>query len=245
MAVFQPSHARLASTSKDWPSGQPPVIVPEVDQLGRWLWPENTESTARLLTVTGHRRKMLQAWVEDLIYAVVPPSDVEAPDQERLDRLQRFQQASFNLQVEEHFSRTKCERDRIIYSMIRCRNQAKLAELALAIREGEIEFAAAAIRHSEGPESAQGGRVGPVWPQAGHPELNRRLAEAKEGDLIGPFAVGDVHVLLRLDTRLITRLDEALQGQLIQELYNAWLNQQLTALEAGQSIEPIEYLPLS
>ena len=119
-----------------------------------------------------------------------------------------------------------------------------MAELALAIREGELDFAAAAIRHSEGPESAQGGRVGPIWPQAGHPELNRRLDQANEGDLIGPFNVGDVHVLLRLDTRITTRLDEALQGQLIEELYNEWLNRQLAALEAGESIEPIEYLPV-
>ena len=40
----------------------------------------------------------------------------------------------------------------------------------------------------------------------GHPELQIRLAKANEGDLIGPFAIGDMHVLLRLDTRITTRL---------------------------------------
>lgn len=243
MEVSHPPLGALIVPSGAWPGG-PPVIQPELDHLGRWRWPENTESTARLLTQTGRQRQMLQAWIEDLIAALVPQQELEDPEQERRERLQLFKQASFTLHVEEHFSRTKRERDRIIYSMIRCRNQAKVAELALAIREGDLDFAAAAIRHSEGPESAQGGRVGPIWPQAGHPELNRRLDQANEGDLIGPFNVGDVHVLLRLDTRITTRLDEALQAQLIEELYNEWLNRQLLALEAGESIEPIEYLPI-
>ena len=47
----------------------------------------------------------------------------------------------------------------------------RLEELSLAIREGELDFAAAAIRFSEGPESAQGGRIGPISPEAGYPEL--------------------------------------------------------------------------
>ena len=79
----------------------------------------------------------------------------------------------------------------------------------------------------------------------GHPELNSRLEQANEGDLIGPFPVGDVHVLLRLDTRITTRLDETLEGQLIEELYADWLQRQTSALLAGESIEPMEYLPAS
>ena len=52
-----------------------------------------------------------------------------------------------------------------------------------------------------------------------------------------------MHVLLRLDRRITTRLDERLQAQLLQELYDAWLDRQLSSLEAGDSIEPPEYLP--
>lgn len=79
----------------------------------------------------------------------------------------------------------------------------------------------------------------------GHPELNSRLEQANEGDLIGPFPIGDMYVLLRLDTRITTRLDEALQAQMIKELYADWLQRQVAALLAGESIEPMEYLPRS
>ena len=216
----------------------------------------------QLLRRSGRGRQLLEAWIENEICALVPLApereaelieafDLQLPLQPedlayaatRQERLQLFKRAAFTLHVEERFSRTKRQRDRIIYSMLRSVSAGRVAELALAIREGEIDFASAAIRWSEGPESAQGGRIGPISPDVGHPELNERLNQANEGDLIGPFPVGNMHVLLRLDTRITTRLDEALQQQLIDELYAEWLNRQVGALINGETMDPIEYLP--
>lgn len=224
------------------------TLAPQLDELGRWSWPDPDCECVRMMRRAGRFRMVLTTWLEEQIEALVDlPAEViqqaESPDALRQERLRRFRQAAFSLHVEEHFSRTKRDRDRIIYSILRCKSRPRLEELSLAIREGELDFAAAAIRYSEGPESAQGGRIGPISPDAGHPELKVRLAKANEGDLIGPFAIGDMHVLLRLDTRITTRLDEALQTQLLQELYNAWLDRQLQRLEVGDSIEPPEYIP--
>ena len=215
-----------------------------------------------LLRRGGRFRPLFEAWLEEAICAQVPLNaereaelieafSPEAPLQPedyayaatRHEKLLLFKRATFTLHVDERFSRTKRMRDRIIYSMLRSRNAARVAELALAIRENELDFAAAAIRWSEGPESAQGGRIGPISPEAGHPELNEKLNKANEGDLIGPFPVSDMHVLLRLDTRITTRLDEAMQQQLVEELYAEWLNAQIQTLLNGETIEPIEYLP--
>ena len=223
-------------------------LAPKLDNLGRWYWPDPDCECVRMMRRAGRFRMVLTIWLEEQIAAMVDlPADfiqqAESPDVLRKERLNRFRQSAFSLHVEEHFSRTKRDRDRIIYSMLRCKSRPRLEELSLAIREGELEFAAAAIRYSEGPESAQGGRIGPIPPDAGHPELKKMLANANEGELIGPFPIGDTHVLLRLDTRITTRLDDALQTQLIQELYDAWLDRQLSILEVGDSIEPPEYIP--
>jgi len=224
------------------------ALAPLVDDLGRWQWPDPDCECVRMMRRAGRFRLVLTTWLEQQIEALVDlPEEflqqAESPDVIRRERLRRFREAAFNLHVEEHFSRTKRNRDQIIYSMLRCKSRSRVEELSLAIREGELDFAAAAIRFSEGPESAQGGRIGPISPDAGHPELRERLSKANEGDLIGPFGIGDVHVLLRLDTRITTRLDEALQSQLLQELYDDWLDRQLCRLEAGDSIEPPEYIP--
>ena len=224
------------------------MLNPLVDELGRWHWPDPDCDCVRMMRRAGRLRIVLTTWLEQQIEGMVDlPEDflqqAESPEAIRQERMRRFREAAFSLHVEEHFSRTKRNRDLIIYSMLRCKSRSRLEELSLAIREGELDFAAAAIRFSEGPESAQGGRIGPISPEAGHPELTDRLAKANEGDLIGPFAIADVHVLLRLDTRITTRLDEGLQSQLLQELYDAWLDRQLSLLEVGDAIEPPEYIP--
>ena len=224
------------------------MLNPLVDDLGRWQWPDPDCECVRMMRRAGRLRIVLTTWLEQQIEGMVDlPEDflqqAESPEAIRQERMRRFREAAFSLHVEEHFSRTKRNRDLIIYSMLRCKSRSRLEELSLAIREGELDFAAAAIRFSEGPESAQGGRIGPISPEAGHPELTDRLAKANEGDLIGPFAIADVHVLLRLDTRITTRLDEGLQSQLLQELYDAWLDRQLSLLEVGDAIEPPEYIP--
>ena len=86
-------------------------------------------------------RVVLTSWLEEQIASLVElPSDViqqaESPEAIRKECLSRFRQAAFTLHVEEHFSRTKRERDRIIYSMLRCKSLSRLEELSLAIREG-------------------------------------------------------------------------------------------------------------
>ena len=224
------------------------LLDPLVDDSGRWKWPDPDCECVRMMRRSGKFRVVLTTWLEQQIEGLVDlPEDflnqAANPEVIRQERMRRFREAAFSLHVEEHFSRTKRDRDRIIYSMLRCKSRPRLEELFLAIREGEIDFAAAAIRFSEGPESAQGGRIGPISPDSGHPDLKNRLAKANEGDLIGPFAIGDVHVLLRLETRITTRLDEALQNKLLQELYDAWLERQLGFLETGDGIEPPEYIP--
>ncbi len=223
-------------------------LAPKLDELGRWTWPDPDCECVRMMRRAGSLRVVLTVWLEEQIAALVDlPADVinqaESPDAIREERLCRFRQAAFSLHVEEHFSRTKRNRDKIIFSMLRCKSRSRMEELSLAIREGELDFAAAAIRFSEGPESAQGGRIGPISPDVGNPVFAEKLAKANEGDLIGPFAIADTHVLLRLDTRITTRLDETLQNQLLQELYDAWLDRQLSSLEVGDSIEPPEYIP--
>ena len=224
------------------------LLAPLVDGLGRWQWPDPDCECIRMMRRSGRFRIVLTAWLEEQIEGLVDlPEELiqeaESPEFIRQERLRLFREAAFSLHVEEHFSRSKRERDQIIYSMLRCQSRPRLDELALAIREGDLDFAAAAIRFSEGPESAQGGRIGPISPNVGHPEIKRRLDQASEGDLIGPFSVANTNVLLRLDTRITTRLDDSLQAQILEELYAEWLERQLQALEVGDSIEPPEYIP--
>ena len=113
---------------------------------------------------------------------------------------------------------------------------SRIEELSFAIREGELDFAAAAIRYSEGPESAQGGRIDRS-PDAGHPELKGRLAKANEGDLIGLCHWRCSRLASARHTHHY-KVGRKATDQLLQELYKAWMDRQLSSLEVGDSIEP-------
>ena len=148
-----------------------------------------------LLRRSGRYSVVLESYIESLICEAVPLdpdlhsqlisdfSDLPFVSESEVsysstfkERLKFFKQFTFASQVEEYYFRTRSQRDQLIFSMIRTSNLSRLQELFVSIREGEVDFASAAIRWSEGPESAVGGRVGPILAsRAGHPELSKRL----------------------------------------------------------------------
>ena len=222
-----------------------------------------SDNSWTLLRQSGRARLVVEAWIEDQICQVVPldaeveskllddytPSFWEDPSDNlyvatRHRRIEEFKRSNFLLQVEEYFSRTRDQREQIVFSMIRTSSSSRIKELLLAIREGDLDFAAAAIRWSEGPESARGGRVGPIPAvHAGHPELRRRLEYAVEGQYVGPFTIDQTNVVLRLDKRIKARLDDDMQHLILEELYHNWMSRQISRLESGEIMDPIEYLP--
>ena len=110
------------------------VLAPKLDELGRWYWPDPECECVRMMRRTGRFRVVLTSWLEEQIAALVElPAEVvqqsESPDSIRNECLSRFRQAAFSLHVEEHFSRTKRDRDRIIYSMLRCKSLPRLKNL--------------------------------------------------------------------------------------------------------------------
>ena len=116
------------------------ALAPKLDALGRWIWPDPDCECVRMMRRSGRFRIVLTTWLEEQIAELVDlPADViqqcESPDAVRKECLSRFRKATFSLHVEEHYSRTKRNRDRIIYSMLRCKSRPLLEELSLGIRE--------------------------------------------------------------------------------------------------------------
>ena len=93
-------------------------LAPQLDSLGRWHWPDPDCECVRMLRRTGRFRQVLTAWLEEQITAMVQLSpervqQLENPEAIRQERLRLFREAAFSLHVEEHFSRSKRDRDRI------------------------------------------------------------------------------------------------------------------------------------
>ena len=187
------------------------------------LDPDDEETCAALLRAKGWTQ-------EDLRYFA-----------SKGERLNRFQQRVFNDEVEQHFLSRKLAHDQVTYSLIRVRDGDLAFELHQRLLEGEADFATLASRYSEGAERTSGGICGPVPFDQAHETVVEKLRGCQEGELLEPFFLVDIWLILRLDRWEGARLDAAMRETLMEELFEQWLQRRVNQLLAGQ---PPEALPL-
>ena len=143
--------------------------------------------------------------------------------------------------LEEHFPQRKAKLDTVLYSLLRVRDPGLAEELWIQISEGEINFADAAAQHSDGPEAASRGLIGPIALGDLQPELSERLRTMQKGDLRPPERLGPWSVLLQLEKLNPARLDDAMRKRLLQEQMDTWLQARSDALLKGEQPEELHY----
>lgn len=142
-------------------------------------------------------------------------------------KIEKFKQATWGSKLDSHFYKLKAKLDRVVYSLI-CLWDAGIAqELYFRIVEGEQSFAELARQYSQGAEAEAGGLMGPVPLSVPHPKLARILSISQPGQLWTPIHIGDWWVIVRLEKFIPAQLNEAMQQQLLNELFSSWLQEQL------------------
>jgi parvulin-like peptidyl-prolyl isomerase len=145
-------------------------------------------------------------------------------------QLERFKQQRFGAEVDRLFLATKEQRDRVVYSLLRVKEQAAAQELYLRLEDDDATFTELAGEHSQGSERDTGGLIGPVLLGRLHPKLAELLRISKPGQLWHPIEVDGWWVVVRLDKWLPAQLDGAMEQQIRDELFEQWLQTQLEAL---------------
>jgi PPIC-type PPIASE domain len=144
-------------------------------------------------------------------------------------RIEKFKQATWRHKVESHFLQRKQEFDRVIYSLLRTKDQDLAQELFFRISEGEQSFADLAQQYSEGAEAETGGLIGPA--ELG--TLNAKLANLLYTSQIGhvqTFGLGEWCMIVRLEKRIPAQLDNQMRDRLLQEKFDSWLQDQVQQL---------------
>lgn len=142
-------------------------------------------------------------------------------------KLEKYKQATWGPRVDSYFLQRKSQLNKVIYSLLRVKDPGVAQELYFRIQEGEQSFADLARQYSEGPEAQTGGLVGPVDMATPHPSLARILATAQPGAVNPPARLGEWIVIVRLEKQIPAQLDDVVRRQLIEELFNTWLQEQL------------------
>ena len=117
-----------------------------------------------------------------------------------------------------HYLRRKPQIDKVIYSLIRVKNQYLANELFLRIKNNENTFEEIASNYSEGAEKQNGGKVGPISLDKPHPLLSKLLQISKEGQLWPPKELGEWWIIVKLEKLLCTELNEEVKQKLLLEL---------------------------
>ena len=116
--------------------------------------------------------------------------------------------------------------DLITYSLLRVKDESLALELYLRINEGEEDFSDLSKTFSEGPESNNGGIIGPVNVKQTHPMLAKILLISEKNQLWPPKKIDEWWIIVRLEELINTELNEDLAMMLAYELGEMYLNNQ-------------------
>jgi parvulin-like peptidyl-prolyl isomerase len=142
-------------------------------------------------------------------------------------KIRKFQQQRWGKRLLSYFLQRKSDLDRVVCSLIYLRHTELAQELYFRIAEGEQSFAEVARRYSHGTEAQAGGIVGPIELGKLHPDLARMFYGSQPGQLWSPVAIDDWVIIARLEASLPVQLDDTMRQLLLNELLEAWLQDQL------------------
>lgn len=154
----------------------------------------------------------------------------------RSHRIEKFKVATWDVKLESYFLERARQLDRAIYSLIRVKDRGVAQELYFRIESGEQSFAAVAHTFSEGPEANTQGLIGPIEMGSLLPPLAHLLRSSQPGEMHYPIRVGEWFVIARLEKFLPVQFDQAMRQRLLQELFERWLQEQLSQLPEAQKL---------
>jgi PPIC-type PPIASE domain len=202
---------------------------------------ETMKST--LLTKFGQQRGLkdtvsLQRWLRE---------NKTSPEKlvERLAHLEQLEHLKAAIipteMVRERFVLRKSRLDQIVFAVIRMNKEAAAWEAYYCIRHDGQDFSEVATRFSIGSEAKQGGVRGPLSVSELNPLLKRQLLRLKPNETSEPFLLQDLYFIVKLIRLEPAQLTEETTRTLRNELFEEWMERQLTLAGArlNETPEPV------
>lgn len=148
-------------------------------------------------------------------------------------RIEKFKRATWEHKLNSYFLSRKSLLDKAIYSLIQTKDVGIANELYFRIQEGEQSFSELAREYSQGSGAQTGGLLGPIELGKISSRLAKMLYVSRTGQLWPPTRLGEWIAIVRLEKLVPAQLDEAMRQQLLDELFDNWLQEQLAELTNG------------
>jgi parvulin-like peptidyl-prolyl isomerase len=134
---------------------------------------------------------------------------------------QKLKEHLFSEAVDTHYTNNQDDYRRVALSQILARDLTEAVKIAQALRGENASFCALALEHSKGKQSKEnGGFVGILFLGDLLPEIAKALAEAKEGEVIGPIQTKLGYHILRIEKWFPAELSEV-REQVLESLFQS------------------------
>ncbi len=147
---------------------------------------------------------------------------------ERTVKLQQFKQGIWGRKLGSYFLERKSQLDRVVFSMMQIEDGSIAQELYFQIQAGENPFAELAQQYSQGIEAHAGGKVGPISIGNLHPDMARQIGLLQPGQVSPLFIINNAFVFVQLTEMIPARFDDRLRQSLLDELFEKWLQAQIS-----------------
>ncbi len=136
---------------------------------------------------------------------------------------QKLKEHLFGEAVDNHYMTSRDDYRRVALSQILVRDLTEALKIAQALRVENASFCALALEYSKGKQSQQNaGFVGIRFLAELLPEIGKAVAEAKEGEVVGPIQTKLGYHILRVEKWFAAELNEV-REQVLESLFEGWL----------------------
>lgn len=125
--------------------------------------------------------------------------------------------------LQEYFIERKIFLDQVVLSQIVVGDQELAEELKSQLLEGSATFDQLAREYSLAEDRIVNGMMGPLSRGRLSSALRALIDAASPGDVVGPLQIKERYCLFRVEQFLPATLDEKLQAQLQNEIFEQWL----------------------
>jgi PPIC-type PPIASE domain len=161
---------------------------------------------------------------------------------ERTVKIQQFKQSIWGGKLGSYFLERKSQLDRVVFSVMQIADGSIAQELYFQIQAGETPFAELALKHSQGVEAQAGGKVGPISISNLHPDMARQIRLLQPGQVSPLFIINNAYVFVQLEESLPAQFDNNLRQSLLDELFEKWLQAQISS-EIGLISLETDFIP--
>jgi PPIC-type PPIASE domain len=141
--------------------------------------------------------------------------------------LELYKQTEFSRLVRSRFLARKSQLDRVLFSTIQVRDLYLAQELYCRIKEENQSFMRLATRYSDSHTAKRGGVIGPISALQLYPLIQHHLIGLQPKQLSPIFQLDEHYIFLRLDRSLPVKFTPEIEQQLLDELFEEWLQQQI------------------